>query len=364
MSGSVENYALIAKPSVSRAFVVNAWHERVNLRGRCCWRRWRRRGRRLPLYSHRHSPKKFTQHQLFACLVLKCFLKTDYRGVVAHLADCPSLVEAIELAQYPALHDAAKSSPATAVQPLRRDDLLDATVREQLGRKRRVPRSAIDSTGLEATAASGYFVRRRDRVGTPWKTVVYHRFPKLGVVCDVETHFILAAQEGRGPKPDVADFRPLVLAALARVRLDRIVADAGYDSEPNHAFARRQCGMRSIIPAKHGRPTTKPARGHYRRLMQTRFDDAAYRDRVQVETVISMVKRRLEPCVRRPHRLDPTPRTPLESPHPQRHDSLTHRGFLQSQNVPFSDPVHHWGSCLRLRKSHRSHPDISHHLHT
>ena len=32
--------------------------------------------------------------------------------------------------------------------------------------------------------------------------------------------------------------------------------------------------------------------------MQTRFDAAAYRDRVQVETVISMVKRRLEAFVR------------------------------------------------------------------
>jgi hypothetical protein len=251
----------------------------------------------LPLYSHRHSPKKFTQHQLFACLVLKCFLKTDYRGVVAHLADCRSLAEAIELTQIPhytTLQKAARRLLAAA--PARR--LLDATVREQLGRKQRVARSAIDSTGLEATAASSYFIRRRDRVGSPWKAVLYHRFPKLGVVCDVKTHFILAAQEGQGPKPDVADFRPLVRAALERVRLDSIVADAGYDSEPNHVFARRERGVRSIIPAKHGRPTTKPARGHYRRLMQARFDQSAYRDRAQVETVISMVKRRLEPCVR------------------------------------------------------------------
>lgn len=253
--------------------------------------------RALPLYSHRHSPKKFTQHQLFACLVLKCFLKTDYRGVVAHLSDCPSLVEVLELASVPhytTLQKAARRLLSAA--SARR--LLDATVREQLGRKRRVRRSAIDSTGLEATAASGYFVRRRTRVGTPWKTVLYHRFPKLGVVCDVQTHFILAAQEGQGPRPDIADFQPLVAAALRRVGLDRLVADAGYDSEPNHVFARRSCGVRSIIPPKHGRPTTKPARGRYRRLMQTRFDEEAYRDRVQVETVISMVKRRLEPCVR------------------------------------------------------------------
>jgi len=50
----------------------------------------------LPLYSHRCSPKKFTQHQLFACLVLKCCLKTDYRGVAAHLVDCPSLMEVLK----------------------------------------------------------------------------------------------------------------------------------------------------------------------------------------------------------------------------------------------------------------------------
>ncbi len=57
--------------------------------------------RTLPAYSHRFSPKKFTQHQLFACLVLKEFLKTDYRGLVEFLADCDSLRAAIELEHVP-----------------------------------------------------------------------------------------------------------------------------------------------------------------------------------------------------------------------------------------------------------------------
>ena len=55
----------------------------------------------LPAYSHRFSPKKFTQHQLLACLVLKEFLKTDYRGLVNFLADCPSLWAAIDLEHVP-----------------------------------------------------------------------------------------------------------------------------------------------------------------------------------------------------------------------------------------------------------------------
>lgn len=247
--------------------------------------------RALPAYSHVCSPKTFTQHQLFACLALKNFLKTDYRGVAAHLADHASLVEALELAKVPhftTLQKAAKRLLLSA--PARR--LLEATVRLHMKRRRRVKRSAIDSTGFEGTSASGYFVRRRRYVGGPWKGVVYHRFPKLGVVCDSDDHFILACRTGRGPRPDVDEFRPLLAEALRVVRLSQLTADAGYDSEPNHRFARDDHGVRTIIPAKHGRPTGKPPTGRYRRLMKTRFDRRAYRRRSQVETVISMIKRR------------------------------------------------------------------------
>lgn len=247
--------------------------------------------RALPAYSHVYSPKKFTQHELFACLALKSFLQTDYRGVVAHLADHPTLVETLgltKLPHYTTLQKAAKRLLVSA--PARR--LLEATVRLHMGRRRRVKRSAIDSTGLESTMASGYFVRRRRYVGGPWKNVTYHRFPKLGVVCDSDDHFILACRAGRGPRPDVDEFQPLVAEALRVVRLSQLTADAGYDSEANHRFARDEHGVRTVIPAKLGRPTDKPPTGRYRRLMKTRFDRPAYRRRSQVETVISMLKRR------------------------------------------------------------------------
>jgi hypothetical protein len=57
--------------------------------------------RALPKYAHRYSPKKFTQHQLFACLVLKNFLRTDYRGLAVHLQDSPALLVVLELKQVP-----------------------------------------------------------------------------------------------------------------------------------------------------------------------------------------------------------------------------------------------------------------------
>jgi len=247
--------------------------------------------RSLPQYAHRYSPKKFTQHQLFACLVLKNFLRTDYRGLAAHLQDHPTLLAALNMPCVPHFTTFQKASRRLLQsRPARR--LLSATVRLHLGRKRRVQRAAIDSTGLECSAASSYFVRRRNRLGTPWKTVVYHHYPKLGVVSGTDDHFIYACQAGRGPRPDVDEFRPLVAAALQRVRISQMAADAGYDSEPNHKFARDRHGIRTVIPPKHGRPTSKPATGRYRRLMQVRFDRSAYRQRCQVETVMSMIKRR------------------------------------------------------------------------
>jgi len=138
--------------------------------------------RSIKAYSHRYSPKKFTQHQLFAVLVLKSFLKNDYRGVAKHLNDCHALAEAIELTKIPHFTTLQKASRRLLkMAPVR--VLLDETVRLQMGRRLRVPTTAIDSTGLECSSASGYFVRRRKKVGESWKKVIYHRYPKLGIGC-------------------------------------------------------------------------------------------------------------------------------------------------------------------------------------
>ena len=247
--------------------------------------------RSLRPYSHKHSPKKFTQQQLFACLVLKSFLNLDYRGVVAHLSDCPALQEVLGLTRVPHFTTLQKAAKRLLSAPLARR-LLEATVREQMGRRQRVPLAAIDATGLECTSASSYFVRRRAHVKGPWKSVSYRRFPKLTVICDVDSHFILACKAQRGPKNDSIEFRPLIEEALQHVHLNSVVADAGYDSESNHRFAREEEQIRTTIPPKCGRPTGKPATGRYRRLMQVRFNTKAYRQRAQVETVMSMIKRR------------------------------------------------------------------------
>ena len=127
-----------------------------------------------------------------------------------------------------------------------------------------------------------------------WQTTHYTRFPKLSVINDCQTHLILGAVTTRGPSVDVNQFRQLFEKVASQFHIEKILGDAGYDSEANHCCARDEYNVESIIPAKLGRPTLtdKLPKGKYRRQMRTNFDKETYGQRWQVETVFSMIKRR------------------------------------------------------------------------
>jgi hypothetical protein len=55
----------------------------------------------LPAYSAVRSRKDYTQHQLFAILALKAFLKTDYRGVAQFLTDFAEIRDDLRLERVP-----------------------------------------------------------------------------------------------------------------------------------------------------------------------------------------------------------------------------------------------------------------------
>jgi hypothetical protein len=249
----------------------------------------------LPAYSHRFSPKKFTLHQLFACLVLKDFYGLTYRGVSGLLADGDSLAAAIGLKTIPHWTTLQKAADRLLLsRSFRR--LLSTTVERATKAKivrRRVRLAAVDTSGFESRHTSRYYAQRRKMTGKDGRRrrVTYRRYPKLGVVCDTASHFILAARASQGPQPDFGDFEPLVAAARARVGLKTILADAGFDSEANHELARDEWGLQSLIPAAHGRPPAGEPSGRYRKQMKRHLGQSRYGQRWQVETVYSMIKR-------------------------------------------------------------------------
>jgi hypothetical protein len=257
----------------------------------------------LPKYAHRFSPKTYTQWQFFACLVLKEFLKLDYRKLTALLSDTPELCKAIELTKVPHFTTFQKAAQRLLLAaPARR--LLDTTIHVgvAVGRtKRRVVLAALDGTGFESHHASSYYVRRRETGGKfagKSHALTYRRFPKAGILCDCASHMILAVVPGRGPTPDFPHYRAALDQARRRVHVLTLAADAGYDSEASHEYARNVCGIRTLIPPLIGRPTEKPPRGYWRRQMKARLHTTRYTQRWQVETVNSMLKRLLDSALR------------------------------------------------------------------
>ena len=157
----------------------------------------------------------------------------------------------------------------------------------------KVALSAIDSTGFESHHVSSYFVRRKAKGGDSVQETTYTHFPKAGIFADCRSYIVLAVLPSCGPSPDILHWKDALREALQRISLRTVVADAGYDSEEAHRFAREDLGLRSIIPNRVGRPTKKLANGKYRRVMATRFNKALYGQRWQIETINSVIKRRL-----------------------------------------------------------------------
>lgn len=130
------------------------------------------------------------------------------------------------------------------------------------------------------------------------------RLPKLSLAVDAACHVVLAAVASTGAGGDQPFLDGLLYHAWRRTggRVRCVVADAGYDSEDNHRIARLDMGVRSVIPPKAGRPTSKPPAEPMRRNMHRRFgrraDARAYGQRWQAETANSMIKRNLGSAMR------------------------------------------------------------------
>lgn len=255
--------------------------------------------RSLPPYLHLKSPKKFTQHQLVACLVLKEFFTTDYRGIEEIINDSSDLRKILDLDRapdYTTLCKAAKRLTGKSVLDKLIKEILTIAIERKI-MKKNVSLSAIDGTGFESRHISSYFVKRKAKGGGSDQKTTYSRYPKVGIISDCATHLVFSGVPSRGPYPDIVHYEKAIKDAERNVHMKVLTADAGYDSEQSHVFAREQ-GIRTIIPPKIGRRSAKLPAGKWRKIMATRFNKKLYGQRWQVETVNSMIKRNLGSALR------------------------------------------------------------------
>lgn len=183
-----------------------------------------------------------TQPKRFACLVLKTFHSTDYRGIVAILKDHRELCNEPGLKRVPHFTTLQKAS-----QRLLRSQTVHrllATTLSLWESSTPQPRLvAVDANGIEAGEVSPYFVRRRRRgqetqQNPLYATTTYTRFPKLNLIGDYRNHLVMACYPTRGPSPDGPDL-PRMMRRLPSIEtIDQLLADAGYDGEHHHEMLR------------------------------------------------------------------------------------------------------------------------------
>jgi len=151
------------------------------------------------------------------------------------------------------------------------------------------PEASIDSTGLESHFVSRHFLMRQGK-----RTKRYRKWTKLTIVCHNASHLIASAVVSIGPSTDAPYLPEAVEQAIENLPIERLLADAGYDSEANHTLCREEFGIRStVIPVNNRRRKAGEPTGRYRRQMKKSFPKRKFRQRWQVESVVSRMKRRL-----------------------------------------------------------------------
>lgn len=279
-----------------------------------------------PAHTHEFSRHDFSLPQLFACLVVREMLKLGYRKTEALLRDSPQWLAEIGMDRPPDHNTLWRAFGVllTTRRVNRMLDLLGELFEQERLLKLSTKPLAIDSTCYERRHRSRHYDRvcRKMQLGDGEKyanrpqttaqqrtaevnrarSIKVRQMPKLALAVASGCHLILAARVRTGNGSDAPDFDPLLYHSWRRANVKTVVADAGYDSEKNHRIARLDMSVRSIIPPKIGRPTTKPPATRYRRLMSQRFarkaDRRVYGQRSQSETVNSMMKRNFGDALR------------------------------------------------------------------
>jgi hypothetical protein len=233
--------------------------------------------RHLADHAHKFAPKKFTQPQLFACVILKAHMGCTYRKCEELLILMPAVREAIGLEEVPRF----TTLQAFADRP-EIGALIDGVL-ASIGRavSKRTPQdAALDGTGLEVTSASAHFVSRAGRKRTRFVKVM------LGVLCASVIPVSLVVDWG--PSHDMKQAWTLREKLKTTCRPTMLWGDGAFDCEAWHKANWQDWGVPSYAPttvkSKSGR-----VNGLYRNTFQIRARE--YGRRWMCESVNSGIKR-------------------------------------------------------------------------
>lgn len=230
----------------------------------------------LPRYSHAKSPKRYTQPQLAACVMLLFYLDLSYRDMEEWLLASSTVCEVLELSEIP-----DHSTLARMFAKLTLADWQDFNRRllDHLGLEAEEA-VAIDTTSFRLRHASAYYMTRQGKQHRDWV--------KGGYAVGIASQFILGMRHGRGLAngSDIHFLTPLRQQAgrYARRHGWVVLADAGFDGKATRPG--------DLVPVQRRNHDIKdPIRKAREELVAQARLDGLFGQRWKVETVNSVIKR-------------------------------------------------------------------------
>jgi hypothetical protein len=253
-------------------------------------------GRHLADYGANTSRHDFTQRQLMACLILRAYTKTTYRGILELLAVSPSLRQELGLTdKLPHYSTLAKFSERSQVLEIA--DAMIRTIGQASFRQNPEAAAAMDATGLETTTASAHF--------QCWRGGQRRKWIKISTIVLCGSLLPMSLVVDWGPTNDKCQAGQLMAKAQTVAMPDTLYADAGYDAEWVHVRCREEWGPESVIkPAVHRADGRR--NGIWRSGMSKNYlAKMQYGKRWAVETFFSGLKRTMGSMLnsRRPDQL-------------------------------------------------------------
>lgn len=231
----------------------------------------------IPLFGEKHSPKTFTQHQLFKLMVVKTYLNMDYRHFVDYLetSKVPNYLEMDRIPHYTTLQ---KFAQRQNIQKL--EKFLSKFV-DLHGKK--IRNLGADATGFKSTYASEHYEMRIGR------NIKKKDFIKANFFYDLDKLLIYAVKIRKKSRHDTRDLSAL-FNKIKSVEFKRFYADKAYDAEWFHEMI-HNFGGESRIHLKQEDIPVHRTHGHWRKHIKRRQKNSQKGKRSLCETINSSIKR-------------------------------------------------------------------------
>lgn len=231
----------------------------------------------IPLYGEKHSPKTFTQHQLFKLMVVKTYLNMDYRKFVDYL-ETSKIPEYLEMNRIPHYTTLQKFAQRQNIQKLEK---FLAQFAKLHGKK--VRNLGADATGFKSTYASEHYEKRIGR------TILKKDFIKANFFYDLDKMLIYAVKIRKKSRHDTRDL-PALFNKIKSVEFRRFYADKAYDAEWFHEMI-HDFGGESRIHLRQEEIPVYRTHGRWRKHVKRHQKNSQKGKRSLCETINSSLKR-------------------------------------------------------------------------